>query len=166
MVDPKNDDIIRALLDLHGTTFAEELRLDVEANTPAPLFGLLCASVLMSARINHGIATSAARGVTKRWRTARALGESSWDERVDVLHDAGYTRYQERTSTMLGDLAEHAQDRYRGDLRRLRQEADGDPKRMRRLLGEFKGLGDVGIDIFFARSRSPGSSSRPSPTGG
>ena len=40
-------------------------------------------------------------------------------------------------------------ERWGGDLRKLRDEAERDPKRERKLLKEVKGLGDVGVDIFF-----------------
>lgn len=141
---------VDALLDLHGRTYADELGIDVAKGTPSPLFRLLCAATLMSARISASIATDAARGLAQRgWRTSAKLAGSTWQERVDVLHEAGYTRYQERTATMLGELAEAVEDDYRGDLRRLRDAADRDPDAERRLLKRFKGLGDVGVDIFF-----------------
>jgi hypothetical protein len=104
----------------------------------------------MSARISAQIATEAARSLFNRgWRSPQKLAESSWEERVEALHGAGYTRYQERTATMLGDLTDHLQERWNGDLRRLRDEAERDPQRERKLLEEFKGVGDVGVDIFF-----------------
>jgi len=67
---------------------------------------------------------------------------------VEVLDDAGYVRYDERTSTMLGDTAKLLLERYQGDLRKLRDAANADPARERELLKEFKGIGDVGADIF------------------
>ena len=150
MAAPPRQDIAAALLERHGRTYAEELGIDVAKNTPSPLFRLLCASVLMSARISSSISTEAARSLTRRgWRTAAKLAGSTWEDRVAALNEAGYARYQERTATMLGDVATHCQERYGGDLRRLRDEADRDPKTERRLLKEFKGLGDVGADIFF-----------------
>jgi hypothetical protein len=113
-----------ALLDLHGRTFAEELRIDVAKGTPTELFRLLCAASLMSARISSEIAVEAARNLSRRgWRSARKLADSTWDARVDALHEAGYTRYQERTATMLEDMAALALDRWGGDLRKLRDEA-------------------------------------------
>jgi hypothetical protein len=143
-------DTVKALLDRHGRTFAEELRIDVEKNTPSPLFRLLCAAVLMSARISTQLSTEATRSLARRgWRTAEKLGESTWEQRVEALNEAGYTRYQERTATMLGDLTAHLIDEYDGDLRRLRDAADRDPKEERRRVKAFKGLGDVGVDIFF-----------------
>jgi endonuclease III len=140
--------IVRAILDRHGRTFSEEIGLRVERGTPAALFGLLCASMLMSARIGHGISIEASRAVVRRWSTARRLDASTWEQRVDALHAAGYTRYQERTATMLGEVAQAALKRYGGDLRRLRDEAEREPKAERRLLKGFKGVGDVGADIF------------------
>jgi hypothetical protein len=104
----------------------------------------------MSARIGSQIAVEATRNLAKRgWRSPRKLAESTWEQRVKALNEAGYTRYQERTATMLGDLTDLLLERYGGDLRKLRDEAEHDPKRERKLLKEFKGLGDVGVDIFF-----------------
>jgi endonuclease III len=144
----------RALLDRHGRTFADELGIDVARNTPAPLFRLLCAATLMSARISSQIAVEAARGLAKRgWRSPQKLAGSTWEQRVTALNEAGYARYQERTATMLGELTEHLLDRYRGDLRRLRDEADREPQAERKLLKEFKGIGDVGVDIFFREAQ-------------
>jgi len=140
----------RRLLERHGRTYADELGIKLEGGSPAALFQLLCASVLYSTRIGSNIASEAFRNLKRRgWRTARAMSGSSWDERVAALNEAGYTRYQERTATMLGELSEFLLDRWRGDLRRLRDDAERDPRRERKLLKEVKGLGDVGVDIFF-----------------
>ncbi len=148
------DATVKALLNRHGTTYAQELRIDVAKGTPAELFRLLCASTLMSARISSSIATDAARALAKRgWRSPKKLAASTWEQRVAALHEAGYTRYQERTATMLGDLTDHLLDRWGGDLRKLREEAGRDPKQERKLLKEFKGLGDVGVDIFFREAQ-------------
>jgi hypothetical protein len=143
-------DTARVLLERHGRTFADELGIDVAKGTPSVLYRLLCAATLMSARIGSQIAVEAARNLVKHgWRSPRKLAESTWEQRVKALNEAGYARYQERTATMLGDLTDHLLERYGGDLRRLREDADRDPRSERRLLKEFKGLGDVGVDIFF-----------------
>jgi endonuclease III len=146
-------DTIQALLDRHGQTYAEELGVKLGGDAkPADLFRLLVAAILFSARIDAGIAVKAAQEL-RRWRTARAMAGSTWEERVQRLHAAGYTRYQERTATMLGDTAEFLLDRYRGDLRRLRDDAERDPDRERKALTEIKGIGDVGADIFFREAQ-------------
>jgi hypothetical protein len=148
------DDTARALLERHGRTFADELGIDVTKGTPSVLYRLLCAAMLMSARIDSRIAVKAAGSLAKRgWRSPRKLAESTWEQRVTALNEAGYARYQERTATMLGDLTEHLLERYGGDLRRLRDDAERDPAAERRLLKEFKGLGDVGVDIFFREAQ-------------
>jgi endonuclease III len=147
-------DTAHALLDRHGQTFADELGIDVAKGTPSALYRLLCAATLMSARISSQISVEAARNLAKRgWRTPHKLAESTWQQRVKALNEAGYTRYQERTATMLGDLTDHLLERYDGDLRTLREQAGRDPKRERKLLKEFKGLGDVGVDIFFREAQ-------------
>ena len=70
-----------------------------------------------------------------------------------MLNRHGYARYDERTAAMLGDACELLLDRYRGDLCRLRAEAGQDPRQERRLLTEVKGLGEVGVDIFFREAQ-------------
>lgn len=143
-------DIRDALLQRHGTTFAEELGIHPEHDTPAPLFRWLCAALLMSARISTDIALNAARALADAgWTTADKMADSRWEDRVKVLNGAGYARYDESTARMLGESSEMLRDRYDGDLRQLREEADRDPQAERRLLKEFKGIGDVGADIFF-----------------
>ncbi len=77
------------------------------------------------------------------------MADSTWEQRVRVLNRSGYARYDERTSAMLGDTVEHLLKEYDGDLRKLRDRAARDPKRERERLEEFKGIGDVGADIFF-----------------
>jgi hypothetical protein len=126
----------------------------VAKGTPLPLFRLLVASILFSARIGAGQAAKAARALTDEgWTTAEKLAATSWRERVRVLNRHGYARYDERTASMLGDACELLLDRYRGDLGRLRAEAGRDLRQERRLLKQVKGLGDVGVDIFFREAQ-------------
>ncbi|HEY6538676.1 MAG TPA: hypothetical protein VI138_06525 [Candidatus Dormibacteraeota bacterium] len=147
---PDRDRVAAKLLQLHGRTFADELGISLDREAPSPLFRLLCASLLYGARISAGIATAAARALAEAgWTTAPRMAASSWTERTRVLNRSGYARYDESTSRRLGELADGLIARYRGDLRRLREEADRDPGRERQLLREFKGMGDVSVDIFF-----------------
>lgn len=118
--------LVQRLLDRGGTLFSDELGIDLERNTPSPLFRWFCAALLMSARISSGIALDAAR----------------------VLNDAGYARFDERTATMLGETADQLLAHYDGDLRRLRATSGETPGVVRSRLKAFKGIGDVGADIF------------------
>ncbi|MEW2176799.1 endonuclease [Streptomyces sp. NPDC005406] len=136
------------LLEEHGRTYAEEAGIRLR-NTPSPLYRLLTLCVLLSVRIKADIAVAAARELSAAgMRTPRAMAQASWQDRVNALGRAHYRRYDESTATALGDGAEFLLDRYRGDLRRLREEAGGDPERVRGLLREFPRIGPVGADIF------------------
>jgi endonuclease III len=154
MAKPTRAAIVEALLDRHGRTYAEELGIPVERGTPSALFRLLVASILFSARINASQAASAARALTRAgWTSAGKLADTTWHERVKVLNENGYARYDERTSSMLGEDSELLLDRYQGDLRRLRDAAGRDPRQERSLLEQMKGIGDVGVDIFFREAQ-------------
>jgi hypothetical protein len=137
----------RLLVKRHGTTFAEQAGIRV-ADKPAPLWQLLVLSLLLSARISSDIAVAAARELNKAgYRTPRRMREATWQQRVDALGRGHYRRYDERTSTMLGEVADHVVEGYRGDLRRLREDA-AKPAEIERLLQQFKGIGPTGAAIF------------------
>lgn len=136
-----------ALVERHGTTFAAQAGIRLK-DTPSPLYRLLVLATLLSARISGDIAVAAARELSAAgFRTPRRMADSTWQQRVDALGRGGYRRYDERTSTMLGDGAQLLLDRYRGDLRRLRDQA-GDAREVRDRLQEFPGIGPAGADIF------------------
>lgn len=140
---------IARLLETYGLLYSEELGIDLARNTPSALFRWLCASILYSARIPASNATRAAKALSKAgWRTPSSLAASSWEERVKVLNENGYARYDESTSRMLGDVAADLLSDYGGDLRRLREDASRVPAEERQRLKAFKGLGDVGVGIF------------------
>ena len=142
--------VVRALLERHGRTYAEELGLDLAKNTPSVLFRWLTASILLSARIGANQAMRAARALADAgWTSAEKMAAATWEQRVRVLNEHGYARYDESTSRMLGETSGRLQETYKGDLRRLRDAAQRRSDEERRLLKEFKGLGDVGVDIFF-----------------
>ncbi|HMB10835.1 hypothetical protein [Saliniramus sp.] len=149
------EEIVDALMQRHGQTFCDKLSIPIEQGTPSPLFRWLVASILFSARINADIACAAARALSEAgWRTPQAMAESTWEERTEVLNQAGYARYDESTSRMLGESAQMLLEQYKGDLRILRETAGAKPQAERKRLKAFKGLGDVGVDIFFREVQS------------
>jgi hypothetical protein len=165
MANEATERIVFALLQRHGRTFADEVGADLKEGTPEALFRWLCAALLFSARIRASAAVAAARALAAHgWTTAETMVASTWAERTRVLNRAGYARYDESTSRMLGETAQKLIEAYGGDLRRLREAAGRDPAGERTLLKEFKGIGDVGVDIFSARRRWPGKSCSPSRT--
>jgi hypothetical protein len=147
-------DLIRRLLEGHGQTFAEELGIKLRTASPSALFRLLCFALLASARIRHEQAFSATRALTESgWSTPKSMAAASWEQRVKVLNTHGYARYDEKTSRFLADTSTLLLDRYGGDLRELREVAKRDPTRERELLRECKGIGDIGVDIFFREAQ-------------
>ncbi|MFF8831431.1 endonuclease [Streptomyces sp. NPDC015131] len=139
---------VRALLDAEGRTYAEEAGIRLK-DTPQPLYQVFVLAHLLSARIRADIAVAAARALFDAgMRDARHMRDATWQQRVDALGEGGYRRYDERTSTQLGDAADLLLDTYGGDLRRLREKAGGDADRLRSLLREAPGIGPAGADIF------------------
>ncbi|MFI8487912.1 endonuclease [Streptomyces rubrogriseus] len=144
---------VRELVDAHGQTYAEEAGIRLK-DTPQPLYRLLVLAHLLSARISASIAVAAACALSEAGlRDARSMAGATWQQRVDALGRGGYRRYDERTATQLGEAAELLTERWGGDLRRLRDEADGDVSELRRLLQEFPGMGPTGADIFLREAQ-------------
>jgi hypothetical protein len=156
-----HDDTARRLLDEAGRTYADEAGIRL-TDQPAPLYRLLVLSVLLSTRIKADIAVAAARELADAGMgTPKAMLEASWQDRVDALGRAHYKRYDESTATALGDGAQLLLDEYSGDLRELRDRADGDPKKIRELLTAFPRLGPVGADIFAREAQAVWPQLRP-----
>ncbi|MER5929071.1 endonuclease [Streptomyces sp. NPDC002054] len=159
---PARRAVVRRLLAEYGRTHAEEAGIRLR-NTPAPLYRLLTLCVLFAVPIQADIAVAAARELSAAGlRTPRAMAGSAWQDRVDALGRAHYRRYDESTATALGAGAAFLLDRHRGDLRRLREEAGGDPGRIRGLLREVPRIGPVGADIFCREAQGLWPELRPS----
>lgn len=140
--------IARRLLDVAGDTYASQAGIRL-ANTPSPLYRLLVLSVLLSTRIKADIAVAASRELAKaKMTTPRKMLDATWQQRVDALGRAHYVRYDESTATALGEGAQLLLDEYGGDLRKLRDAADGDVGKIHALLQDVPRLGPVGAHIF------------------
>jgi endonuclease III len=147
-MSPNPELIVKELLGRCGTTYAEEAGLRL-ADRPSPLYQLLVLANLASTRITADIAVAAARELFHTgYRTPKAMSEAGWQDRVDALGRGHYRRYDESTASMLGDGADLLCDRWHGDLRRLRDEADGESAGIAALLTEFPGIGPTGASIF------------------
>jgi endonuclease III len=142
------DRVVWELLESHGKTYSEEAGIKL-ADKPSPLYQLHVLSTLLSARISADVAVAAARELfAAGYRTPAAMSEASWQDRVDALGRGHYRRYDERTARMLGDAADMIASDWHGDLRRLRDEAEGDAGRIGGMLTSFPGIGPAGADIF------------------
>lgn len=153
--------LARSLLDRAGQTYAQQAGINLK-DQPAPLYQLLVLSVLLSTRIKADIAVAAARELfAAGLRTPKRMAQASWQERIDAFARAHYVRYDESTSTALGAGATMLLERYRGDLRRLRAQADGDREQLRELLKQFPRIGDTGADIFCREAQAVWPELRP-----
>lgn len=143
-----DDDVARAVLTRHGTTYADEAGIRL-ADESAPLFQLLVLAQLLSARIGAGVAVVTARELfAAGWGTPAVLRNAGRGAVVGALGRGGYRRYDERTANQLRDMSVLVLDRYAGDLRGLAVAARGDAGRAAALVQEVKGIGPTGAAVF------------------
>ncbi len=139
---------VRELLARHGRLYAEDAGIRL-ADRPGPLYQLLVLATLLSAPIPADTGIAAARELfAAGYRNPKAMSEAGWQDRVDALARGHYRRYGERTATMLADSAEVLSGKWHSDLRKLRDEADGDARGIAARLTEFPGTGPAGASIF------------------
>lgn len=156
----RNSDVVRVLLRRHGHTYAAEAGIRLK-DTPMPLYQLLVLATLLSARIRATTAVDAARELfAAGMRTPERMADASWQQRVDALGRGHYRRYDERTATMLGDGAGIVLNRWKGDLRRLRDEGK-DRAGIGALLQEVPGIGPAGAAIFCREAQGMWDELRP-----
>ncbi|KAL1863278.1 hypothetical protein Plec18170_000111 [Paecilomyces lecythidis] len=123
--------------------------------TPETILAMVLDAMLKSTRISHLLAQKAVNTVIAAgYHDIKKLSQTTWDDRVEVLAKGGYNRYREQTSTNLGALIEFVNGKYDGDLNNLYRKADHHPCKVRELIKEVKGLGDLGTDIFFNNAQS------------
>ena len=146
--------IVNELLDRYGQPYAEQAGIRL-ADRPGPLYHLLVLSTLLNARVPADVAIDGARALfAAGYRGPRAMSEASWQSRVGALEHGGYLRFEERTATVLGDSAYLLLSRWQGDLRRLRDQAGGDPGMTEALLAGLPGLGGTGAGIFLREAQA------------
>jgi hypothetical protein len=121
-----NKKLVNGLLELAGTTYAEEAGIRLQ-DKPMPLFQLLTLCMLASKPIDAAIATQAAREVFKAGlRTPKAVLEADRSTMIAAFGRAHYVRYDESSATRLTDIAGTVRDEYADDLRGLAGESDRD----------------------------------------
>ena len=140
-----------AILSAYGVLPLQDLGLDKPNEaTPDTILALVLHAMLTSARISHQLAYKSVKAVIEAgYHKLETLKKSTWEERTVVLTEGGYTRYREKTATALGELAEFVEREYKGDLNNLLKRANSSPAKTRKHLQEIKGIGKVGVDIFF-----------------
>jgi hypothetical protein len=157
----KREQLVQRLLEVAGTTYASEAGIKIK-DKPMPLFELLVLCMLASKPIDAAIAVRAARELFKAGlRTPKAVISSDRQTMIRAFGRAHYVRYDESSATRLADMAERVRDEYSGDLRDIAARSHHDPAAAKRLLKGFKGIGDVGADIFLREVQDVWSWVRP-----
>ena len=147
---------LNAILSAYGVLLLQDLGVaKPNEATPETILALVLHAMLTSARISHQLAYRSVKHLIEAgYHNLETLKKSTWEERTKVLTEGGYTRYREKTATGLGDLVEFVEKEYDGDLNNLLERAESSPAKARKLLQEIKGIGKVGVDIFFDTSQS------------
>jgi endonuclease III len=140
--------VARRLLKVAGTTYAAEAGIRIN-DKPMPLFQLLVLCMLASKPIDAAIAMGAARELFRAGlRTPKAVLASDRGTMISAFGRAHYVRYDESSATRLTDMGERVRDEYGGDLRAIAGASKQDVGAAKRMLKQFKGIGDTGADIY------------------
>ena len=149
------------LLTTAGTTYAEEAGIRID-DKPMPLFQLLVLCMLASKPIDATTAMRAARELFKAGlRTPKAVLASDRRSMIAAFGRAHYVRYDESSATRLTDIAKHVRDDYAGDLREIAERSHHDIESAKRMLKQFKGIGDTGADIYLREVQDVWTWARP-----
>ena len=149
-------DVVQTLIREQGELYSEAMGADIEKNTPQELFHWLLGAILLSARISAGNAAEAGKGLRNEglYKIDDILATPRV-KRIRILNRNGYARYDNLGADYIRAAAELVDEKYDGDLRKLREEAGGDEDAARKLLKEIKGIGDAGADIFLREAQWP-----------
>jgi endonuclease III len=140
--------VVRRLLDAAGTTYAAEADVRI-SDKPMPLFQLLVLCMLASKPIDATIAMRAGRELFREGlKTPKAVLDADRRTIIDAFGRAHYARYDESSATRLTEMAQRVVDEYSGDLREIPGRSSEDVHAAKRILKNFKGIGDTGADIY------------------
>jgi endonuclease III len=142
-------------------SYPEELGLDLR--TPEGRFQWFLASILFAKRISANIAKKTFRVFqAENLVTPEAIVTAGWDKLVSILDIGGYARYDFSTATKLLEISKQLIEKS-GGLEGLYAQA-GSPRHLEELLGNFRGMGPVGINIFLRELRGIWDKADPTPS--
>ena len=158
----RKEDIVRALFDRMGGTYASALGINLAGSDPAELFRWFLASILFGARIGESIAVKTYREFENTGVVSCAtILKTGWQGLVDILDRGGYVRYDFKTATRLLEITGALQEQHQGDLNRLHSAAK-DEKDLEQKLQELgKGIGPVTTNIFLRELREVWKKAKP-----
>jgi endonuclease III len=140
--------VVRRLLSVAGTTYAAEAGVRI-SDKPMPLFQLVVLCMLASKPIDATIAMRAGHELfSDGLKTPKAVLDADRRTMIAAFGRAHYVRYDESSATRLTEMAQRVVDEYSGDLREIPRRGADDVTAAKRMLKNFKGIGDTGADIF------------------
>ncbi|KAJ5636293.1 uncharacterized protein N7484_009606 [Penicillium longicatenatum] len=137
---------------LAGTIITNQAHLDASPDT---VLAMVLDVIVKSRPISHNLAEKTINHLLEEgYHHIDILATTTWEERTKVLREGGYNRYREQCATYLGSLSDIVANKYDGDLNNLLHAAHGDREKVRTLMKEFKGVGDLGVELFLNNVQS------------
>ncbi|KGO63850.1 hypothetical protein PITC_054760 [Penicillium italicum] len=137
---------------LHGTVLANPKSLNA---SPEIVLAMVLDAVIKARPISHELTQKTLRRLIEAdYHNIDVLYKSTWQDRTIVLQEGSYNRFREQCATNLGELAKLIVERYDGDLNNLLKLADGKIHKVRILMKEVRGMGDVAVEVFFNNVQS------------
>lgn len=146
--------LIKFLLEHLGTTYAEELGINLKSKKSTEIFKWFLAAILFGARISEIIAKNTYLAFKKyNLLTPKAIANTDWKFLVKhVMAEGGYVRYDEKTTSTLLEICNQLLIKYNGNLNTLHNSAKNYDDLVKLLL-QFKGIGPVTVNIFLRELR-------------
>ncbi|KAJ5746185.1 hypothetical protein N7520_011367 [Penicillium odoratum] len=137
---------------LAGTTIGNQSRLDASPDT---VLAMVLDSMVKARPISHSLTQKTVKHLLDEgYHHIDILATTTWEERTNTLREGGYNRYREQCATYMGGLSDIVSIKYDGDLKNLLETAHEDREEVRGLMMEFKGIGDLGLELFFNNVQS------------
>lgn len=136
----------------YGLPYHVALGIDLYSGKESELFKWFLASILFGKRIGENIAVKTYKTFEKyNVLTPKKILDAGWDELVRILDEGGYVRYDFSTADKLLDICKILLEKY-GSLTKLYEQAE-DAQDLEQKLLEFKGVGQVTVNIFLRELR-------------
>lgn len=145
--------VVAELVDKLGQPYHELLGIDLKSEKKDEIFKWFIASSLFGARISEAIAMKTYKQFEKDGLLSpERIIARGWSRLVESLDRGGYVRYDFSTADDFLALSDLLLRKYGGDLNRLHDQAK-DSADLEERLKEFRGVGDVTVNIFLRELR-------------
>jgi len=154
---------IAELVDKLGRPYHELLGINLRSGKKEEIFKWFIASSLFGARISETIAMKTYKQFEKDGLLSpERIIARGWSRLVESLDRGGYVRYDFSTADDLLALSDLLMRSYGGDLNKLHNQAK-DSADLEAHLKEFRGVGDVTVNIFLRELRGVWKKADPLP---